>query len=803
MNSAATRQTLRLAARLSRSPVVRRLGVIPAVVACAGITTFLLLSALSLSSAQVKQRDFAGFDAWVNVGERRSAQATPELEQALTVLRSERKARSALLLTQLQWAPADGRRVSVLQGDFHQARWAGKYRLVSGRWPKVSGEVAVTGDLYRSDLVGSRHGVLSGAGELLVVGRVEDVFNKDAGLLLAAPGTWESFDWPKITAGHLNATATEQLYWADSDPLTTARQMRLDESTVSVPGDTPEGWVGRVPIAYRVPAVLLALGAVIAACGIARRHQRARTMALVAIGVSPRQSAAAAALAASGQCILGAAVGLAAGVALGAATRPLVANRSDRVLSPFTLPATEIALWLGLTALACLPAASLFRTARDRRGAATPGPAWVAVREAGQVLLVVFAAAAMLWSTRIGTLSDAMLLAIPTTFAALLVAPVLLRRLDVHQIPTTWPPARRLAARHLIADRWRPGTVVALVIIALGPGIVMPILAASILASENERLVSDVAPGQVVARGAGGGSAAPQADVVRALRRAAPASADLFPLYELVGQDQSVGLADVGGVIMAVDTVRAADALDGFGLTAQQKQTLTRGGILVWSGRGARADMVAMNRQGRESQLIPVAAERTDFDPAWASQYSGLILRRTAGKLKLPTSQTAAVFAGLSDSQASAMLAAVGAKGLDTSFVSRFRPPVPYVLPLGLKAAAAGAVLLLVAASGAVAFMQVRTLRTYANGLLAQGLPRRWILRVTASQVMALIAAGAVLAGLLVVVPVLLVASQVPDVRIAVPGDVLAVAIALMLASVLVTTLVASRHVATGSLARE
>lgn len=336
-------------------------------------------------------------------------------------------------------------------------------------------------------------------------------------------------------------------------------------------------------------------------------------------------------------------------------------------------------------------------------------------------------------------------------------------------VPDTWGPRPRLLVRHLAADVWRPGVIVTLVVMAVGPGVILPVAVASILTSVNDQIVATAAPGQLMVTGRGGDtSAAPDPDVVAALTAAAPSAARSVRVWAVM-DDTVTASTDASGLhVAAVSSVEDAEAISNHALDRADLSALADGAVLSW--RGGR--LLAL--RGTEADLVSVSVRPSGFDRSWQELYSGIMLTSRAEDLGLPLTETSRVFVGVGDKEGAAMRDEVYAAGLEVSAVYPHRPPVPYELPLGLTVASSGATLILITTAVALTTVQVRSLRRYADRLLALGLGRRWIGSVVAGESVILNLVGVTIGLAVVVAPVLAVAAHVPTFTITVPWNVLA-----------------------------
>lgn len=798
----------RLARRLMRSRIVRTLGLLSFATSLVALTVFTSLGALSLSPDQARERDFGDYDVSASIGVRETQETSKSLDRAASYFDLHNLDWATTLLAQLQPSDVGVRPLSYLEGPWADSAWRGSYRLLRGAFASGPGDVAVTPALEGRYPIGSQITVASGHGVLRVVGVVDDTYQRDAGIVLAAPGTWETFDWSGISQRGVSMSASQVIYWRDDDPIATIdRLSRLGVGleTPTTPRTEVRGWLDRLPLAYQLPSVFFALGMAFAAFGLARRHQRRRAQVLAAIGVPERAASMATSIAVGTQTMIGGLLGTLVGSLVGLSCRPLLNRLADQPLSPYEFPWEAIAQWLILTAIGSVIGSLLLRPAESR-----PAPrrvrrffsSWIAA-SVRRVALLGLACFMLAYGVNASNLIDVMFLVGPASVAAILLVPELMGLVSKLEIPDTWAPGRRLVGRHIAADTWRPGLIVAMIILAVGPGLILPVFASSIEKSENDRQVPTAAPGQLLVTGPNGATdKPPQAAVLDRLRESAPDDSRMTALYIVSGDDRAASFDPGSGVAAAVESVGDASALSNGALSDEQERVLSSGGVLTW-GDFESNPLYVRDGSRRTVEPVDVKVLGAPFQPSWQQRYTGLMLTTTAHELGLPTTLTAQVFTGLSAGEGQRMKQSVYSDGLDVSSVYFSRPPVPFELPLGFQIAAVGVLVLLVAVVCSLLAVQVRSLRSYGNALLAIGLSHRWIGRVIAGEALVLVGTGLVFAVAAVVAPIVLLSQRVPDFVVTVPwGVLLSVLFGWGLLSV-ATLVHMNRKVSTGSGATE
>ncbi|MET8828135.1 hypothetical protein ABZX40_20950 [Streptomyces sp. NPDC004610] len=346
------RLVFRLARRLARGRALLRSTSTVFVAGLFVMAMFVVLKTLSLSGAQVADREMGRFDASVGYG---SIVLPPGddtfADELLGRVRGAgiTDATVMLVVSDVQLDVTPEREVAMLEADWTSSPYPKRYALQSGRWPNRPGEVVVTetGDVRTSP--GEALTVL-GDVRLTVVGTADDR-HADTTNLLAASGTWATLDetlaedhpvlraqpfllWSHAPPEHaVDAFTTAVRTWEQREEGTRGEGTRVEDAspvadTLSLRGDRgAEGlWIEKTPAGYTVPAVLVPMGAVLLVFGLNDRHFRRTVDTLASLGLSRRTAAAGLTLAALMWSLVAATAGALAGLGTGVGARLVIAH---------------------------------------------------------------------------------------------------------------------------------------------------------------------------------------------------------------------------------------------------------------------------------------------------------------------------------------------------------------------------------------------------------------------------------------------------------------------------------------------
>ncbi|WP_103531338.1 hypothetical protein [Streptomyces sp. SM11] len=831
-----SRLAFRLARRLGRSRALIRSTLTVFVAAVFVMTMFIVLKTLSLSGAQVADRDMGRFDASVGYG---SIQLPPGDDTFVPELR-ERLQQAGITDTlvmlsafdvQLDTTPA--RNVTMFEADWSSNPYPRRYDLQSGRWPTGPGEVVVTEPHDVRTAPGKELTVL-GDVRLKVVGTANDR-NASTTNLLAGPGTWAALDENLVEGFPILATQP-LLLWSGAEPKSgiTAfsaairnwekEQNRKSESDIAVANTlslreegSGEGfWIEKTPAGYTVPALLVPLGAVLLVFGLNDRRFRRTAGSLTSLGISRRTAAAGLTLATLAWSLIAATAGAAAGLGVGAAARLLVSRLRERPAGPIdglADPALRLLILIVLTSLV----AGLALARDDRRHASAPAnrdktgrstdeaattKTSRRIRDTRQVLAVLAWCATAVYAVRVDSPAMAMTLTGLVTVAVLLVIPEAFA-LTLKFIPEKGPRSR-LARRQLAADSRRASASLAVLTVLFGASLGFLALLDTLLRTADTQRHPDVLSGQILLADSTSDRFAPTKSVLRAAEATGLLDGhprlEVTPAYTMDRNNVTRSATRPGSdtIFLTVKSPADAERLLGHSLGRDQLATLTAGGLLIWSdapgapeGTSARTSLVVHQDDktlGRTPELPMVAVDAAPTQ--WRAGSDGIMLRSTASELRLPLPpQGPIMITGLADTQTEAVQQALITSGHDGRAARIYVPPEPAVAPAALLATAVALVVLVLATVLTAIRGQIRTLRGYMAGLTALGLPPAWTRRILLYQQAALIAVSTLLGLIIALLPTVIIANRISGFVLSVPWAQLATLLAaIYLAALLAAT---------------
>ncbi|KKK07014.1 hypothetical protein [Micromonospora sp. HK10] len=840
--AAQLRFALRLTHRFVRSRETARSALIVLLAALFLMGMFVTLKTLSLSGAQVADRDLGRFNASVGYG---SIVLPPGDDTFVQEVRDRAAAVGAtdaavvLSATDVQLTTTPARDVTMFEADWQSDPYPAKYRLLSGRWPARPGEVVVTEPQDVAASPGAVLPVLGGAVKLQVVGTADDRYASTTNLLVG-PGTWAGLN-PKLTDGFALLGAQPFLLWSsgdagavveafasvvqqrtnggrqntgvDPDVVTTSLMTRQD--LLVRPERT---WIERTPAGYTVPSLLLPIGAVLLVFALHNRRSRRTASALISVGVRPITAVTGVALSTTAWCLAAGAIGTVAGVGVGVGARAIVAQLRDRPAGPvdgLAGPALQLLALIALTSL-CAWGAQLYDTRRpapstpcQSRARAT---AWGSrIRDARHLLAVAAWCASAIYAIQIDSPAKAMILTGIMTFAVLLVIPEIVGLLlRVHPQRN---PRLRLACRQLAADPRRAAATIAVLTTLLGASLGSFALLSTIVRTLDVQQYPDVLPGQVLLADRASITFPPTV----ALLSAANASGALggkprIPIgyAYTIDADGSITRAATRdeqiGYLLTVDTPTQVEELVGHSLDSTQTAALIGGGLLIWAdapdppGKSSRTRLAITAGDGIVGRTPDLPTSEVNVDLAdWRVGTDGVLLRATAQNLGLPLKDGPIMLTGLTDEQAQNLQKAVGRAGIDARTVRIYVPPPPPVPPIALAAAATGLAILALAAVLAATRAQARILRSYLARLLAIGIPPTWARHVLLYQQGLLLAVSTLLGLLIALIPTIVLAVRIPGFIVSIPWSQLLI----LLAAIYIATLLAALRSVLSLRARE
>lgn len=778
----------RLVRRFARSAALWRAAGIPFVVVTGLMAMYVLLEAFSLTSDQVAERDLGRFDTRTELA---AAQLTPGRagigDAAERAAREAGAHQSAIVLESLD-VTLTGERSPLVA--YREASWSDnlfpdRYSLAGGRWPVAAGEAVITSELAPR-VSGGALSAFAGNLELRIVGQVRDRYATDGAIVLAGPGTWQSLDGDVLAAKHPETWAMPVLYSAGAEAGALDRELRrvpaLGETVVRTHGElaNQRSWVERVPLAFKVPSIVLPLLCVVAVFTLAGRWRRRRTLALRSLGVSSRAATLALCLACALSCLAGALGGIAIGALLGAALRPLAQLAATRPLSPYADvvgPAARIVVVAGIGCFGATVAALSRDGWAPLRALASPAPRPSAPGTLRHVAATAAGAVAVWQLVGLSDLSEAVLLTASLTAVAALTAPEIV----AFVLPRLrWRGARgRLARSQMQADTGRVAAVAALVAATLGPASASVVLMETSAATDEAARLSLAAPGQILMVGANPLEGPPER-LAGAVVRAAGSGRQPIRVETVETEDRRAVLSGVDGSILAVHDVRAAETLNNGPLEPDQRRALLAGGAMLWR-EGARdratvSVIAGLDESGEEPRgTMPLASGR--FQANWSQWGAALTLIPTAKRLGLPLSHTAVVLAPVGAADARRAEEVAQELGYSSRFVMTNTPTSPAELPLAYWAAAIGLCSLLLLTLLALTRAQAAALRGYLSGLVALGISPRWAGSVLRIELAVSTGIGAVLGLAAGALPIVATKLKAPELVLAAPvAELLAIA---------------------------
>jgi hypothetical protein len=789
------------------------------------IGLFITLQALTMSGAQVVDRDFGRFESKVELSaiagfDSTTPRAQEDMEAAV---RGAGAVEVTTTLTSYDIEPAITAPPATLyvETDWTANPFPQRYSLKDGRWPSAPGEIVLT-EAGRVMMPGDGVlPVLSGSQHLRIVGTASDRFSAWA-TILAAPRTWAGMD-PAGRPDRAKPSAFTSLFWngAIQEQAVSAIEKVItgnslgrgpDDDRPEIAGlvagrqDTaahgPPSWVERFPLAYRLPALALPLLSVLAVFGLNRQRSQRIITVFTSLGIPRPAAVGGMALATSAWTTISFSFGAVAGAGLGWIARHAVADLRIEPLSPF--PGLLVP---GLELLAVVVGGCLLATVLLRPWSRAPSAPDVAAEEAvhstanwgrkvRRGFALVAACAVVYQVNTLVSIKDAMVLAGLLGTTVLLVTPELVNAV-ISRLPENGP-RRRLALRQLSVHRSRGITATAVLTATIGAPLALLTLLATYTATETSRFQLDAAPHQVVLTGLGSTAEVPLPEVVDAVTRRVDFADPAIHLRYLMDANVAVSVRgeDLGGVL-AIDTPDEVARLTGRPLSQVESDTLRRGGILVWSDNG-RTDRTLVSVAVADGKAMtasrPIPATVSDFEPAWKASVHGVLLTGSAHELGLPVSDGAVVYTDVADVDVTAAQQAVLDAGLSRRFIKVYEPPEPVFVPATFYTAIVGLALVALLTTVGVTRAQVFTLRTYLTRLVAIGLPPSWARQVIVMESTVVVCLSTVL-GLTVALPTVVVTThQIDGLVLDVPWLDLGLVIAAFILTTAGATLVASRR---------
>jgi hypothetical protein len=804
-----SRGALRLGWRLlTRRDLLQALAVVAIPMAIL-LTLFMTVSSLTLSPSQYSASKFGRFAGLVELG------GTPKTSSHLppeSVVREfaayAPAGQSALVVSSYDVTFAGMPAftgTNYIEADWARQPFGQEFTVLAGRMPRRAGEIAVARGLVSKPL-GRVVTAVSSHARLRIVGVISDRFSRVSSDVLAAPGTWASFDWRRLNRGGFSVDPTAQILgnfhsW-DRLAVLSARYQASnrggggsDFETVNnralVAANPPESFVQSEPLLYRVPATALAALCPLLLLGLRGRRARRWTGILRATGVRT-VSADVAVMGGSALLVLVAVpVGAILGEVLGLLVRPLVNQVGNEPLSPPASVLAEsvrfaaVAIAVTLAASVAMSSQQRLRSVREmlvRRPPArlVTGARWIVI------LLAVCAVSFFASTGESGTNNTqaSVMLAV----AACLAIPDLLQviRRASRGRGVRW----RLVSSRLMIDVAKSCAVCATLVVGLGPFVALSSENTANQAFQRASWDYQIPLGQVAVGSPPGGKShlvdqqasklvqhATGQQPIQVMELSSSPYYAVNPRYAMLAPDGRA--PQQGQSLLAVNSLAALRQLLGTRLTPRAAAVAAGGGVLQFGPAPARAPIGIVQEANQGVALrrltAPKAVASIENDHGWAEQGTGFVLASTARRLRLPMYTYYDAFTHISSAESRKLTKIMAAAGL---------PPQVLLQPSAFQAASEppalvygryGILLLLAVVMTIAIGSTARSLRKESRSLVAIGVRGSWARRALALQSLTLTVIG-LLGGLLVGgISFGIYTARIPGAPVAVPAVQLAI----------------------------
>ncbi len=757
MSPSFVREVLRVAPLLGRLRTVRLSGIMSGIAAFGFALTLSVVSALTLSPEQTAQSDLGSYDSVLQLSGAYSLDQSPDSASILTAIALDggRNARVALTAHDIRFREfPESRRTFFLEMNWDENLLRHNYTLLSGRFPAQPGEAAISEEIHAI----ARTQQLTGFGgdvSVRVVGVVRDEYQQDGTFILAAPGTWASWGIiPQLAERYPSVMGNARVYWSGTAQPVQLTQWQVrsgslsaEEATASLASTlmtrallmehSPSLWLGRFPLLLAFPLLAVPLLTALLAGGLNGRWMRRMQTQWELLGISTSLAASALWVTTMAATITAIAAGWAAGAALGWASRPLIDAVVNHPLGPHRwLLGEALLVVVGSLVGMALTVVSLPRAFRGLR---LPSPSPTTLRWWRQGLAagcsITFVALALIKHDP----STASSMVIIATLAMCLWLPDILMAL-LQREPLSigsLTAVRSLRGRHV-------QTMTA--VMALAAVLALALSATAIAYSLEETLrrkaIDRLPPamGQLIAQH--GQEAVPE--LIRSRLEGDVGLRD--PISSFVLKDvllESSGTSHAIALFDDVDSIARWNA--DHPLTESQRAILSRGGVLL-TEEGTSAVLVT------EAQSVHVDAGQLNLTPEWAQQFGGVMLRSTIQARGWGTIDHTFTYTHLTPDQEERLRTSAERTGIDPNYVVYGYPADVQTLPEKYSAALGLLTLLDCIIVAAFTAAQGRALRPQLASLAALGIPRRWLARVLAHQVLWVVGAGVAAATIIAVV---------------------------------------------------
>ncbi len=735
------------------------------------LATFIGVQALTLSVGQQSNYEFGRFDGAVSLGSAETGLTKlPPAELIRGVRRFAPVGRSAVVVStnDLPFDAFPDGFVFYREANWAQHPFGTEYTLISGQMPRMPGQVAVAAGMFKNPL-GRTITAASGDVRLRVVGVVRDQFadTRSAREVLAAPGTWASFDWVRLRRAGFAAVSPEVEVLGDFRNWPRLDSIALRYSAAQRTGD-PSGLplafnramlaaypvmqssIASEPLVYKAPSLALAVLCPLLLLGLRARRARRWSGTLQAIGVRSRAASLAVSSGTLALLAIAIVLGVLGGEGLGVLARALLAPRESQPLSPTASIAGQTLRLSGVMIVVAV--AVVAATAEQQRGASVRN--LLARRPPRRIMtalrwtLAALAALALVYvvpGSPPGS-EGTIIAVLVTTAVCLPIADVftVLRRLSVgHGLRF------RLATSRLMMDRFQCSAVCAATVICVGPFVALSVSHAGYERAQASQWDGWL-PARQVAIVAPNGATFDRPDqrallITERITREQPTKVAALMAVNL--DHPATGYAIVGNglqpPLFAVDSATAIRRLLPGVLTSADIKLFAEGGVLHFASHGAvgrRAAIRIVDQPRREQEqtrrsdtaLVNVASIQSDH--GWDSQTSGFVLDSVARRWQLPIHVSQNAFTNVSVHMQNQLQKAITDTGVPISSLSVHVPYRYNPEPEGLVFGRYAVLLLMIATMIAALGSTARSLRKESRSLVAIGVPRSWAWGAVAMQ---------------------------------------------------------------------
>lgn len=622
------------------------------------------------------------------------------------------------------------------------------YELSTGRWPEGPGEIVVT------EATGLRLGqVVQGAtpDELRVVGIVSNLIALRSQVLIAATGTWRSWDWPSAASSFPRLSATVIAYTTEgsADVVANFYGARAQDDPraalieVATLGSSGQSNLDRFPFLYLWIAVPLTMLSALLALALRGKYLTSRNALLRSQGITPRLSATIVQLSAFVPMVVAAALGVVAGWLIGFGITPIVEWIASRVAGPVQAPLDPILRTLSGVLLAWVASfvAAILRSSATGRRAVADGAVSRSTTRQVVAIFVAGISVFLLVAVRdvISVIASTMLFVVVIN----LTAPEIV--LWLSRIFDRGSPGNRLAWRRVSLRPAVAAMGLTAAAFAFGPVVGFSVILSSNIAYQNDTARLPPSEGQALYYLSNDSEIDELVTRLVVSQAGSDSSIVYLPMLQTPDGGGVVATAEGFGALEAVATVADLENLLGAPLSDESVDVLESGGV-VW---GPEYEGTTIWTYGGETlQPLSVDGAVTEsFDERWARSSAGFILQSTADDLGLDFVGGVLVFGGIDDAEANAIGDALISQGIDPSIVRTYRAEDPYAITPFQWGLIGSAGLVGIGVLAATMRGSANALRLQSPALLALGAPREWLGRVYLREGVATLLVGVVLGG--------------------------------------------------------